>query len=186
MKNESSIEELVRHEGLRLKPYKCSANSWTIGVGRNLDDIGISGSEALVLLKHDIARNKDVRFKPTVRFKPAGLSNCLGYINYGRDLETVGISEAEAMMMLRNDIARVKQELKDRVIFYLSLSEKRQEVLINMCFNLGINRLLKFKRMFAAIDRADYPEAGREMLDSRWARQVGNRSKELAEKMRDG
>ena len=47
-------EQLVRHEGLRLKPYRCTAGKLTIGVGRNLDDCGISLSEAYVLLENDI------------------------------------------------------------------------------------------------------------------------------------
>jgi lysozyme len=47
-------EQLVRHEGLRLKPYRCPAGKLTIGVGRNLDDNGISTSEAYELLSNDI------------------------------------------------------------------------------------------------------------------------------------
>ena len=47
-------EQLVRHEGLRLKPYRCTAGRLTIGIGRNLDDCGISQSEAYVMLINDI------------------------------------------------------------------------------------------------------------------------------------
>ena len=47
-------EQLVRHEGLRLKPYRCKAGKLTIGIGRNLDDCGISQTEAYVLLENDI------------------------------------------------------------------------------------------------------------------------------------
>jgi len=47
-------EQLVRHEGLRLKPYRCTAGKLTIGVGRNLDDCGISKKEAYILLENDI------------------------------------------------------------------------------------------------------------------------------------
>ncbi|MDP3115086.1 MAG: glycoside hydrolase family protein, partial [Candidatus Cloacimonadaceae bacterium] len=47
-------EQLVRHEGLRLKPYRCTAGKLTIGVGRNLDDCGITQKEAYVLLEDDI------------------------------------------------------------------------------------------------------------------------------------
>jgi lysozyme len=46
--------QLVRHEGLRLKPYRCTAGKLTIGIGRNLDDRGISQKEAYVLLENDI------------------------------------------------------------------------------------------------------------------------------------
>ena len=48
-------EQLVRDEGLRLKPYKDSVGKLTIGVGRNLDDRGLSTSEAMMLLTNDIA-----------------------------------------------------------------------------------------------------------------------------------
>ena len=49
-------EQLIAHEGLRLKPYRCTAGKLTIGVGRNLDDVGISREEALHLLGQDIMR----------------------------------------------------------------------------------------------------------------------------------
>lgn len=51
----SELQEfLVRHEGIRLKPYQCPAGKLTIGVGRNIEDAGISMSEALLLLANDI------------------------------------------------------------------------------------------------------------------------------------
>jgi len=53
------IAMLQRHEGLRLKPYKCTAGKLSIGYGRNLDDMGISEVEAMVLLRHDIERCYD-------------------------------------------------------------------------------------------------------------------------------
>jgi len=47
--------ELARDEGLRLKPYKCSAGYLTIGYGRNLESNGISREEADAMLDCDIA-----------------------------------------------------------------------------------------------------------------------------------
>jgi lysozyme len=47
-------KELIRDEGIRLKPYRCTAGKLTIGIGRNLDDKGISEAEAIVLLENDI------------------------------------------------------------------------------------------------------------------------------------
>jgi lysozyme len=53
---ESSIKELIiRHEGVKLKPYICTSGKLTIGVGRNLDDNGITESEAMMMLDNDIA-----------------------------------------------------------------------------------------------------------------------------------
>lgn len=47
-------KELIRDEGLRTKLYQDTVGKWTIGVGRNLSDNGISVEEAHVLLAHDI------------------------------------------------------------------------------------------------------------------------------------
>ena len=55
---ESLEDMLIRHEGLRLKPYKDSIGKLTIGVGRNLDDRGIRRDEAMLMLANDI---KEVR-----------------------------------------------------------------------------------------------------------------------------
>lgn len=47
-------QQLITHEDLRLKPYRCTAEKLTIGVGRNLDDNGISKAEAMTMLRNDI------------------------------------------------------------------------------------------------------------------------------------
>jgi lysozyme len=49
-------DQLLRHEGLKLKPYRCPAGKLTIGVGRNIEANGISQKEAFVLLENDILR----------------------------------------------------------------------------------------------------------------------------------
>lgn len=126
-------EQLKRHEGLRLKPYKCTADKSTIGYGRNLDDKGIS------------------------------------------------ISEAESM--LNADILDTQAEVSRALPIYNGLSPVRQDVLANMAFNMGVTGLLKFKKMISALELGDYVCASEEMLNSRWANQVGRRSAELARQM---
>ena len=55
-------DQLIKHEGLRLKPYHCPAGKLTIGVGRNLEDKGITEEEAVMLLENDIQEClKDLR-----------------------------------------------------------------------------------------------------------------------------
>lgn len=72
------------------------------------------------------------------------------------------------------------------------LNPPRRAALINMSFNLGLGSvasgrgLMGFRRMLSALERKDYRAAAREMLDSRWAAQVGPRARELAEQMRSG
>ena len=49
-------DDLIAEEGVRLKPYLCPAGKTTIGVGRNLDDVGITEAEAMAMLDNDISR----------------------------------------------------------------------------------------------------------------------------------
>ena len=56
---------------------------------------------------------------------------------------------------------------------------------INMAFQLGLPRLLKFKNFQYHLNKCDYESASSEMLDSLWAKQTPNRAEELAETMRN-
>ena len=52
-----------------------------------------------------------------------------------------------------------------------------------MCFNLGRPRLSNFKKFLAALEEGDYEKAAVEMMDSRWASQVGDRAVRLRDRM---
>lgn len=52
--NDLIKKQLINHEGLKLVPYKCTAGKLTIGIGRNLDDRGITKKEALFMLDTDV------------------------------------------------------------------------------------------------------------------------------------
>lgn len=125
-------------EGLRLRPYKCTAGKLTIGYGRNLED--------------------------------------------------VGISQAEADMMFERDFAQAESEVKRLCrayqIDWSQLIEQRFYVLTDMMFNMGYNRLSQFKKMLTALSKGQYGTAAREMLDSTWAKQVGNRAVQLSTLMK--
>jgi lysozyme len=110
---------------------------------------------------------------------------------YGRNLDAVGISEDEAEVLLNNDIVRAEEDLTkvfDSDFLYESgdLSYNRYSVLVNMMFNLGLTRFKGFKKMIQAVKDQDFDEAAREMLDSRWAKQVKQRAYELALMMEAG
>lgn len=64
------IDQLVRDEGLRLHPYIDSVGKLTIGVGRNLTDMGISQAETEMLLSNDIAnagKRREVQSRASFR-----------------------------------------------------------------------------------------------------------------------
>ena len=131
------------------------------------------------LLKSQLERHEGLRlrvYKDTVGKETIG---------YGRNLVDVGISRDEAELMLDNDISTVERQL-ETVDEYQALDPVRQAVLANLCFNVGFKGIIGFKRMWRALAKRDYAGAATEMLDSKWAKQVGYRADELAQIMRTG
>lgn len=106
-------------------------------------------------------------------------------IGVGRNLTDRGISRKEALFLLEEDVAICMQELESRP-WYTKQPPGVREALINMCFNLGMPRLLTFKKMIRALEAKKHHQAAIEALDSRWATQVGNRAKQVAERIRCG
>src|SRR3990172_10807591 len=129
-------KQLIRHEGLRLRPYHDSVGKLTIGAGHNIDDLGIT--------------------------------------------------ESQAMLILKDDIAQVMKDLSDHLSWWTSLDEARRVVMMNMCFNLGITKLLGFRNTLLAIQNGDYEQAAKHMEDSQWHKQVKGRAIELEQIMRTG
>jgi len=126
-------DQLILHEGLELKTYQCSAGFITLGVGRNVEELGIT--------------------------------------------------EDEARYLLDNDILRVTKELDNAMPGWRDMSEVRQRIVVDMVFNLGMSRFLNFKNAINAMQEEDWEEAAAQMLDSRWADQVGQRATRLATAM---
>lgn len=87
--------------------------------------------------------------------------------------------------MFDNDFNDVQRELST-CSWYVDQPEGVQAALINMCFNLGLPRLLGFKRMIAALEAKNYTLAAKEALNSKWATQVGDRAKDVAVMLREG
>ena len=133
---ERLTDQLIIDEGLKLKPYRCTSDKLTIGVGRNLQDNGITDEEARYLLK--------------------------------------------------NDIARVAGECMAEFPWFSDLTEKRREAIINLVFNMGLSKFKQFKKTISYIEQGLFELAGTELLDSNYARQVGNRSIRVANMLADG
>lgn len=131
------------------------------------------------LLEKDLMR--DEGFSQFPYMCPAGHQT----IGYGRNLEHRGLSTDEAMMLLRNDLSLAERELKAAFPWYPSLPGQVKRGLINMHVNLGLPRLMKFKNMLKALSNGDYALAADEALDSKWARQVGERARRIAEMMQE-
>jgi lysozyme len=97
-----------------------------------------------------------------------------------------GLSDDEINYLLNNDLFRADKEARSLFAGFDRLSDARKAVLISMVFNLGQTRLAGFQRLREAVKEQDWEQAAKEMLDSRWSQQVGQRAVRLAEQMRRG
>ena len=93
------------------------------------------------------------------------------------------ISEQRIRECLDQDIEIVCSELDRNEPWWRNLDDNRQRILANMCFNLGYPRLSNFKRFIAAVQTSQWETAAREMMDSKWSGQVGDRAKRLRDRM---
>ena len=106
-------------------------------------------------------------------------------IGVGRNLESNGLSNDEVEYLLQNDIKRVLGECES-FSYWDALSDRRKLVVASLVFQLGIRRFRGFVKTNAALEAQDYSLAAREMLDSKWARQVPRRARELSDWMMEG
>jgi lysozyme len=109
-------------------------------------------------------------------------------IGVGRCIEegSLGLSDDEIAYLLANDIARCEQEIAERYPWFDDLDDVRQDAIIDMAFNLGITRLSQFQNMLGALSEGRFDDAAAEALDSKWARQVGQRAQTVAAMIRTG
>lgn len=107
-------------------------------------------------------------------------------VGIGRNLTDRGVSATEAFYLLGDDVDYFDSKLLQYLRCYSGLSEARQIALVDMCFNLGVQGFLNFKEMIAALEMGDHGRAADEMLNSKWAQQVGDRANVLANIIRTG
>jgi lysozyme len=131
-------------------------------------------------------------YRDTVGVLTVGCGHALP--DNGRALYAIGrqidegdrITDYECDELLQHDIAIAKAALVMKYPAYSKLDPVRQAVLIDMAFNLGWPRLSAFKNTLAFIEARMYQDAALEMLQSKWATQVGKRAHELALMMGSG
>lgn len=108
-------------------------------------------------------------------------------IGWGHNLTDRGISPSIAEAMFQEDCQAAMMDVGREMVWVMGLDDARKGVLYEMCFQLGISRLMGFKNMLAACHAKDYITAAAEMLNSKWASEDSpTRAINLATIMKDG
>jgi lysozyme len=166
MNIEKLKKELRRDEGVRYSPYKDSVGVWTVGCGWNLEARGLPNTVELLV---EGGRRRFPLLEPmspldATRLAERGFTLTVDSIDFLLDLS----------------IRDATTDARELVHDFENLSDDRQRAFVNIAFNLGQSRMAGFRKMRAAAKRYDWAECSRQMLDSKWARQVGARADRLA------
>ena len=129
---------------------------------------------------------KQMRFHEGVKNKVYKDHLGIETIGVGRNLVDRGLSDEEVDYLLGNDITIVENELDNGLSWWRDLDEVRQRALADLAFNMGLPRLHGFVKMLDGLQRRDYHAAADELLDSKYAKQVGARSERVAQMIRTG
>ena len=92
------------------------------------------------------------------------------------------LTKGEAELILNHRLNQTKAQLTS-YLYDLDIKQEAWDILFNLAYQLGVNGVLKFKKMIEALRAKDYKEASKQGLDSLWAKQTPNRANRLMKRM---
>ena len=102
-------------------------------------------------------------------------------IRFGFAIKDLHLDEDIATMILERKIAELRIRVNNKFPFITDMPKDVQDVLIEMCCQLGVNGVSKFRKTIKHLQDHNFKEAAIEMLDSKWATQTPNRAKKLSD-----
>ena len=102
-------------------------------------------------------------------------------IGYGFAIKDLVIDKDVAEMILIRKLDALIERVNKRFAFVKDLPEAGQEVIYEMCYQLGVTGVSKFKKTLLYLENHEFKMAAKEMLDSKWARQTSNRANRLSD-----
>jgi lysozyme len=147
-------EELERDEGRRDRPYKCPAGKWTVGVGWNLEAMGLPCGLVYLVDGGECMKLASIAGPyAAVKLAEAGFT----------------IPDLHIDALLERSIETAADDARELVHDFENLSDDRQRAFVNMAFNLGRQRMAGFRKMLAAAKRYDWAECLRRASAARGA-----------------
>jgi len=110
------------------------------------------------------------------RSKPYHCTEGYLTIGYGKRVDYIEVDKETAKKWLKKELKELDKRLQHTFDWYFNSPDGVKEVVIDMCYNLGVSGFSKFKKTIYLLETEQYEEASEEMLDSKWARQVKTRA----------
>mgnify|MGYP003120798641 FL=1 len=105
-------------------------------------------------------------------------------IGYGFAIKDLELDEDICDMILDRKLDNLKSMIKLKFDWFKYMPPEIKDVVMEMCYQLGVTGVSKFKKTIAYLRNEQWEEASVEMLDSLWAKQTPNRAKELSKRVR--
>jgi lysozyme len=106
-------------------------------------------------------------------------------IGYGFALKDLELDEDIADLILKRKLSKLQVRICDTFDWYLDSQQEVQDVVVNMCYQLGLSGFSQFKKTIYYLETEQYEGAAEEMLDSLWHKQTPTRSQELSDIIRN-
>lgn len=151
-------------EGRKLKAYKDTVGKWTIGIGKNFDDVKFTKSE------EEMIRSRLKEYKMNI------------------DLLVIenGITDEECDYLYANSSKIAENDARSLISNFNELSQARQIALIDFSFNVGYSVFKSFKNTRKYIENFEFNKASEGFKNSLWYKQVGRRSPIICDIIRTG
>lgn len=158
-KNEKNNFDIIKmrvasyFEGRKLQAYKDTVGKWTIGIGKNFDDV-------------DFLKSEEEMIRKRLNIYTGNIKNIV--------IDN-GISNEECDYLYANSAKIAKKDAKSLIPNFEELSEARQIALIDFSFNVGYNVMKSFKNTRRYIENGEFEKASQGFKNSLWYKQVGRR-----------
>lgn len=180
------IEKIKMEEGDKSKMYKCPAGKWTIGAGINLEQQRMP-EEVFYLWTRKLSKLSNEYGVAFLMREYSGIEEFKSVAQL-QDVQDRGMPQEVRDLWLETIVARLDTDLLSQAPMYFSAftgdGGDDDLVIFDMAYQMGVNGLLKFEKMLAAIDEEDYETAADELLDSNYARQTPERANRNADLLR--
>jgi|SRR5882724_7800464 len=143
-------------EGFRSRPYRDTHNFWTIGIGHNLSNNPLKN-----YIIHQFWPPEDPDDPITTKEEAFAL------------MQRDGITHSQAQFICNDDLVDIDHMLYTKFPRYPLIDDDvRKMSVLYMGFNMGVRGLLQFKNFAMALGRKHYHDAGDEIVNSSWYKQV--------------
>ena len=181
------VEQLKRDEGWVNTVYRDHLGYLTIGCGHNLDAKGLSDRAIEVILEDDIADVKAGVLGRWPWMRDLSAPRLGAFLNLAFNMGVAGLAGFRNTLKAAEEgrWEDVAAGVLGRWPWMRDLSAPRLGAFLNLAFNMGVAGLAGFRNTLKAAEEGRWEDVAAGVLDSKYATQVGDRARRVAQQLRE-